>query len=366
MTRFRIRAYDIVPDMPLAWDVMDEGGYVVLRKGDIVSASAQLPAALDGGLFVSEGSGYVPSALRIINHVNRRLDHLLHHLQQEQDAESKLFDLAGAVISAVEVNADIALSTILLNQDAADYAVRHCVDTAIVSVMVARALEKSRSETLSIAAAALTMNLGMLNQQSQLQGRQEALSSADKDQIRAHPQTGERLLRDAGVTDDDWLACVLMHHENEDGSGYPFGKSGDDIPLAAKIMSLADRYCARVSSRNYRKSVLPDEALSDILIGDNASIDPMLTACFIREFGIYPTGVFVRLANGEVAVVTGKGASKSAPRVKSLLSASNEKMVVPLERDTASPAYAIKEMLTGEQTAIRVEPGHLWGGEAAG
>ena len=68
-------------------------------------------------------------------------------------------------------------------------------------------------------------------------------------------------MRQAGIDDQAWLDCVLLHHETGNGSGYPFGRHADEIPDAARIVSLADRYCARVSSRSYRKSMVPNAAL---------------------------------------------------------------------------------------------------------
>ena len=64
-------------------------------------------------------------------------------------------------------------------------------------------------------------------------------------------------MRCAGVSDEQWLACVLQHHETDDGSGYPEGRSNGEVALNAKLIGLADRYCACVSARNYRRSMAP-------------------------------------------------------------------------------------------------------------
>lgn len=305
-----------------------------------------------------------PSVLRQINQVHRWLEKLLFNLDHEPDAQNRILDVASKLRAAVDQNPDVALACILLNQDEGSYAVRHCIDSAVVALLVARALDKSPAETLSIMAAALTMNVGMLQNQEQLQNRLNAISDRELVIIHGHPQAGVNLLQQAGVDDPDWLSCILLHHENEDGSGYPFGKTGDDIPLHAKIISLADRYCARVSSRNYRKSLLPNEALSDILLVDHNSIDPMLTACFIRVLGIYPTGAIVRLANGEIAVVSGKGKSSTAPIVHALVSPNGMPLLPPSRRDTASKHYVIREMVSEDKAGIRFTMQQVWDNSA--
>lgn len=302
-----------------------------------------------------------PSVLHLINQAHRQLEHLLFNLESEAQAPARILAVANDLTCAADANPDIALACILLNQDEGSYAVRHCIDSAVVALLVARALQKGPSEILSIIAAALTMNVGMLRHQEQLQSRLSAISEPELALIHGHPQEGVNMLKRAGVADADWLDYVLLHHENEDGSGYPFGKTGVDIPLNAKIISLADRYCARVSSRSYRKSLLPKEALSDILLADHASVDPMLTACFIRVLGVYPTGAVVRLDNGEVGAVCGKGNSSTTPIVHVLLGPDGALLAEPVRRDTSKADYAIREMLSEEATGIRVRMQQVWG-----
>ena len=304
------------------------------------------------------------SVLRQINQAHRRLEYLLFNVERETGAQAQLLTVATQLMSAVDRHSDIALACILHNQDEGSYTVRHCIDSAVVAMLVARALGKGPHEIVTITAAALTMNIGMLHNHEQLQSRLNAISSQEIAVIRNHPQEGVNILKQAGIDDEDWLAYVLMHHENEDGSGYPHGKRGDDIPLNAKIISLADRYCARVSSRSYRKSLLPNEALTDILLADHRSVDPMLTACFIRVLGIYPTGAVVRLANGEIGVVSGKGKNSTTPIVHALVGADGILLPAAVQRDTASDSYAVREMLSDEQAGIRFRMHQVWGDAA--
>lgn len=304
------------------------------------------------------------SVLRLVNAAHKQLENLLFNLNNAPDAQARVIEIARVLTHATDSNPNIALACILLNQEEGSYAVRHCVDSAVVALLVARALQKGPSETLTIMAAALTMNVGMLPSQEQLQSRLNAISDQELALIHNHPQQGVDILKQAGINDPDWLNYVLLHHENEDGSGYPFRKTGDEIPLNAKIISLADRYCARVSSRSYRKSLLPNEALSDILLADHQSMDPMLTTCFIGVLGIYPTGAIVRLASGEIGVVAGKGDGPTTPLVHALIGAQGAPLPAPIKRNTANAQYAIREMLSEEQAGVRFNLQQVWGDEA--
>lgn len=362
---------------PLRWDVYDANGFLLLKKGYVVERASQVEALVERGLFVETAANpnhgqsaatqevEAPSVLRLINHANKRLNRLLFDVQSETDFPSKLLEVAKLVCHAVGLNSNIAIACVLLNQRSGDYPVRHCVDTAVVSILIARSMAISPEEITALAAAALTMNVGMIQHHAQLERKQYALSDDLVALIRKHPEDGVKLLEAAGVRDQNWLAYVLNHHENEDGTGYPAGKGGKDIPLPAKIISLADRYCACVSARDFRKSTLPNMALRDIFLEKGKGIDPLLAAHFIKELGIYPPGTFVRLTNGEIGVVSQKGESGAAPIVHALVGPRGAPLAIPIKRDTSNEMLAIKETLREDQANIHFSMHQVWGEEAS-
>jgi HD-GYP domain-containing protein (c-di-GMP phosphodiesterase class II) len=244
-----------------------------------------------------------PSVLRLLNDCSARLEPLLNDLRSKTDAEPALRALAAQVLRAIDLDADIALASILLNRIAGTYPVRHCIETALVATLVARAMQNDNAQTLVIAAAALTMNVAMLAQHDSFQHQRLALTHAEREAVQRHPKDGAELLYNAGVRDKAWLDAVLQHHEMDDGSGYPEGLSGAQIAPAARLIGLADRYCALVSARNYRRSMRPDLALGTLL-STEAGASPELARHFSAELGPYPPGTLVRLCNGDIGVVT--------------------------------------------------------------
>lgn len=379
MIHRRVSISEVIVGDPLPWDVFDPSGVLLLHKGFVVSDQKQVAALVERGLYAdfSERRNMrtlsalqnlpkkeKPSVLRLINEANKRLEHVLLNLPNEVNAEAKILEIAKVVDFAVGLNSDIALACILLNQISGMYAVRHCTDTAIVSILVARTLQKSSDEIMSITAAALTMNIGMLSYHDRLQKKESVLTEAEFAIMRRHPQNGVEALQQAGIKDHNWLSYVLHHHENEDGSGYPNGLYGEDIPQNAKIIALADRYCARVSGRSYRKSLLPNTALRDIFIDQGKSIDPLLAAYFIKELGLYPPGTLVRLQNLEIGVVTRKGATATTPVVHAIISAGGGLLASPGRRETENHNYAIREALHEKKLTMRFAMHQLWGDEA--
>jgi len=377
----RLSVSDIVIGEPLPWDVYGAGDKLLLRRGHVIQNTRQAEELVQRGLFIDAGQAErlaqakkeaqqsikreAPSALRFINLAGKRLERLLYNLSNEADAQAKILEVAKALVYASDINADVVLGSIFLNQAAAGYAVRHGIDTALIALIIARAMKKSAEEIQAIMAAALTMNIAMLRQQDQLESKQESLTERELELIRTHPAQGVELLKQAGITHPDWLNYVLLHHENADGNGYPRGKEVMEIPQNAKILTLADHYCASVSIRKYRKTLLPSAALRDVLLAGGKASDPMLAAYFIKELGAYPPGTFVRLQNGEIGVVTRRGKTAPTPVVHSFIGPRGAPLSFPIQRDTTKELYVIRDTLSGEQAALRFSMQQLWGDEAA-
>jgi HD-GYP domain-containing protein (c-di-GMP phosphodiesterase class II) len=376
MAQRRINMSDIQVGKQLPWNVYDSHGQLLLKKGYFVEHPSQVEALVERGLFVETSPSSprgpddasrekeTPSVLRLINLANKRLEKLLFGLNHEPEFPEKLQEVAKAVIFAADLNPDIALACILLNQQAGGYPIQHSIDTAIISILIARSMKVAPEEVLTLTAAALTMNVGMIHYHAQLQRKQGTLSAEEIERIHQHPQEGVRMLESAGVRDPNWLACVLAHHENEDGSGYPSGKKGCDIPRNAKLISLADRYCARISTRDFRKPAFPKVVLRDIFLASGKGIDPTLAGHFVKELGIYPPGALVRLNNGETGVVTKKGESTTTPIVHALVGPRGVPLSIPVKRDTASEMFAIKETLSEEEANVRFSMHQVWGDAA--
>ncbi|MBY0572990.1 MAG: HD domain-containing protein [Undibacterium sp.] len=368
---------NIVLGQPLQWDVYGADGNLLLRRGFVINTEHQVEVLIERGLFADFDSSDAsrekkptpkvvenPSVFRLITQIRTDLRTLSYNIEGETNSRDKFLSLAKQVVVATSLDTNVALGCILLHQDG-NYSARHCVDTAVVAIVIARGLKKTNEEIVYLAAACLTMNLSMLRQQERLQEKSDGLSAEDQEIISRHPIESVNQLKAAGITDEDWLSWILHHHENEDGSGYPNKKRSAEIPQNAKIISIADRYCARVCSRSYRKSLLPNAALRDILIGGKTTIDLMLVTLFIRELGTYPIGTFVKLENGEIGVVTSKGTTTTTPYVHSLIGPRGAPLSMAIKRDTQKPLQAIREVLHRDQVQIRFSMRQLWGEIAA-
>ena len=370
----KISMKDIDLGKPLRWNVTDSSGHLLLSEGYVIEKQAQAEALVARGMYINhaladsiQNAAPPPpktesrSVLHSINLAVKRLGMVLRDIQQLPDARKKILEIVQLIQHAISLNEDLALASIQLNQSSGHYPVRHCVDTAILAILVAQAMNKPEQEIQDITAAALTMNISMLNMQEKLQGRKEALFAREQAKIRQHPIASIKILHDAGIEDSDWLNYVLLHHEQEDGTGYPIGKLKSEIPQNVKILSLADAFCARVSARGYRKSFLPNVALRDIFIDNRARVDAILGPYFIKVLGLYPPGTLVCLKNKEVAVISKRGANPSASVAYSLVNPNGEKVGIPIKRDTSVEPFTIAEAIYPTKTSVSVSMQQIWG-----
>lgn len=145
----------------------------------------------------------------------------------------------------------------------------HNLRVARLCVHMGRQLSMSAHELRVLARAGLMHDIGKLGIPQDVLSKDSALDAAEWNLMRTHPELGLTLLDRAGRSSREVLA-VLYHHERIDGSGYPYGLTGDAIPIEARIVAVADTYDALTSDRPYRRACSEEEARR-VLIGEAGS-----------------------------------------------------------------------------------------------
>ncbi|HYX78658.1 MAG TPA: HD domain-containing phosphohydrolase, partial [Solirubrobacterales bacterium] len=127
-------------------------------------------------------------------------------------------------------------------------------------------------------------DLGKLAVPEEILRKPGPLTEPERMVLARHPQIGFRMLESLGV--DPVAEWVLHHHERWDGSGYPDGLPGDQIPLGARIIFVADAYDAMTSERVYRRRVAPAEAIAELERCAGTQFDPEIVTAFAGEVAL--------------------------------------------------------------------------------
>jgi len=127
--------------------------------------------------------------------------------------------------------------------------------------------------------AGLVHDIGKIGIKESILKKQEELTDEEYEHISTHSIIGERILRPA-IDDKEILGIVRHHHEWYDGQGYPDGLSGEQIPLGARVLAVADMYDAMTSDRPYRKAVSNDIAISELRLKAEHQFDPVVVDAF--------------------------------------------------------------------------------------
>ena len=157
----------------------------------------------------------------------------------------------------------------------------HAATTMHYSVEVGRKLGLGTDEIAAIKLGALFHDVGKIGVPESLLSKPAELTEDEWIEMRAHPMIGASLLGNVPML-ERIRPIVLAHHENFDGTGYPQGLKGSEIPLAAQIISVADAYDAMTSERPYRIAVRPKQALRELRAHSGTQFNPVVVEAFIQ------------------------------------------------------------------------------------
>lgn len=237
----------------------------------------------------------------------------------------------GAVdMLSVKRSVDPMIDSITRNPDACiwlarlrqldDYTYQHSVATSIWAVAMGRQLGLPKQDLRTLAVGGLLFDIGKLQVPQDLLNSPRRLEGEELEQLRAHVHHGAAFIADSGNLNQDIVAMAKHHHERFDGSGYPDGLKGDNIPVFARIAGIVDCYDAITSNRSYARGQSPSAAIKYLHDVRDQEFQAEFVEEFIQAVGIYPAGTLIELTSGEVAVVVSEYRTRRLrPRVLLLL-----------------------------------------------
>lgn len=353
---------------PLPWAVYDGANLMLLRKGYVIETETQLEGLLARGLYAEAANLHPPRGPKpaeqiydpfwLWDDIIIKLGLLLRNPAKDCSAPHQVEGIARLVQVLTTRSSDAALASIMLMMDQRRYPIVHSLHSAVLCDLVAARLEWPEDKRRSVVCAALTMNLAKIELQQVLSNQRTPLTPEQRLAINNHPDAGEQLLRDMGVTDPAWLQAVRDHHENPLGTGYPRGIS--EVGEEALLLHTADVFTAKVSPRAYRKPMTGIQASRILFTEADMTTNNPFIAALIKEVGIYLPGSFVKLANGEIAVVYKRTASAHTPLVLSLINSQGAPLLDPVRRDTSHEEFKVLAAVTRENILVNFDPAKIW------
>jgi HD-GYP domain-containing protein (c-di-GMP phosphodiesterase class II) len=162
------------------------------------------------------------------------------------------------------------------------YTGEHVERTVHYAVEVARGMGLSREEVERIHQAAMLHDLGKIGISESILLKPAKLTKKEFMEIRKHPQIAVDIIRPIQFL-HSVIPFILYHHERWDGKGYPNGLKGQEIPLGARIIAIADVFQALISHRPYRKQAFSKkEAIAIIESASGTQFDPSIVKVFSR------------------------------------------------------------------------------------
>ena len=207
----------------------------------------------------------------------RRLD--LEIREYREHLEDKVAEQAGR-IRASFFNAIRALANALEARD--KYTGGHSQRVTDIAATITRKMGLSPEVTDTVILAGLAHDIGKIGISEFILNKPSSLTAEEFRQIQKHPEIGERILSPVAA-DEEILRLVRNHHEHYDGSGYPDGLRGKQIPLGARILAVADAFEAMTSERPYRKALSPQAAYAEIERCKGTQFDPEVVDILLKD-----------------------------------------------------------------------------------
>ena len=278
---------------------------ILEKHGDTISliVSDQKMPIMEGTEFFKRISSKYPDIIKILLTGQSNVDivveainecHLFQYILKPFDPESlclvvesgiKKYEMFASKTQLVCDLSELFYKTIKSISSALDakdtYTHGHSMRVTLYSLALANALNLPEEMIEEIETAGLLHDIGKIAIPEKILLKPGSLTEEEFNIIKTHPALGEKLVNSIGKLKliSNWLKA---HHERYDGKGYPDGLVGENIPLSARIIALADTYDAMTSDRSYRKGLSHEVAIEEIKRCSGTQFDPSLAALFVE------------------------------------------------------------------------------------
>jgi HD-GYP domain-containing protein (c-di-GMP phosphodiesterase class II) len=245
-------------------------------------------------------------------------------------------------------------------------ALARALQVSVYMIVFARFLGLAREELELLGLLGLLQDVGKTRLPRAILEKSGPLTPEESEIARKHVELSARILGATPGLPESLSELALLHHERQDGSGYPRKLRGDEIGLHGSIAAIADTFDALTAIRAYAEPLSPSKALSYLYKERGTGYHAELVEQFIQCVGVFPVGAVVELNTGEHGIVISQNlVRRLKPKVMVVLDARGNPVrphkILDLDRDpkaSRDEPYRIRRTL--EQTRLQVDPRELF------
>lgn len=258
---------------------------------------------------------------KITNEIVRVMEHI------KEGKHPNISVLVHEVMDMVEsmlVNTDVfLLLSKLKSKD--NYTYTHLISTSILATAFGKELGLKLEELQELAIGCLLFDVGKIKLPEEIILKTKPLSDEEQYLVREHVSHSIKILNNMKGISKTVIDIAVNHHERFNGSGYPQGKQGRQIPLYAQIAGIVDCYDAMTSDRIFKGAYSHDQAVRDLYTRADIDFHKDFIEQFVQCLGVYPSGGIVELSTGEVGIVLQQNrVRRLRPRIMIILNRNKE------------------------------------------
>ncbi len=311
MRKVTVNVYESEPGMKMAETIFNEYGGTIVGENTILDA--HLINKLKN-LDINKVKVYLETEDVIISNNSEvfRVQYnenvevvktVLHDISVGKTIDvGRVNNVSDSIFVKINENRDI-VSCINQIRSVDEYTYAHSVNVSLISMLIGKWLKFSHDKVKLLLQSGLLHDIGKGKIPPELLNKPGALTPAEYEEMKKHALYGYRLLEGNSEISRDVAFGVLMHHEREDGSGYPVGVMGNQIHEFAKIIAVADIYDAMTSNKAYRAKESPFEVFELMEESTYGVLDHRVVTTFLANIAAYYIGDLVMLNNNEVGEI---------------------------------------------------------------
>jgi len=323
MNKIIVYTHELVPGMRIAETILNEYGAIVVSEGTVLDENIirklnnigvyRLQIFDEKVVEVETKDVFKKKYNEDVNKVKE----LIWSISNGMDFNNaKVNEVVDSVLNRSEERRDI-IGCLNQIRSADEYTYSHSVNVSLLAMLIGKWMKLDDERVRLLVQAGLLHDIGKTKVPFEILNKPGKLTDEEFEEVKKHTVHGYRILEKVPHVHREILAVVLMHHEKEDGSGYPTGLTGEKLNLLTKIITVADIFDAKTSNRVYKGKETPFDVFKFMEEESIGKLSPVVVNVLFNNIASYYIGDKVKLNNGDIGeIVYINPRSVSKPIVK--------------------------------------------------